>query len=298
MKPITDGLSYEQRQDLERRVPALRALRMEYLRLCEACAQAGVTGEDAEILEQKRRKFLQSMARKQREILKDNGIDPESVRSTYSCPLCRDTGVVIQDGVKRPCSCTLHRLKEQRNARFADFPRFSDFDEGLFSNAKQRASALRLRAFLEDYAARFPSNAVPHIHLYGNAGLGKTFFLRCLTQALHQRGVHAAYLTSYELFHLFRAQHMGEVRAMPRLKRADFLAVDDVGTEPMFRNITVEYFNELLDARMNAQTPMAIATNLDEIMLRERYGERIASRLHDQRRFAIIGLDGVDLRKK
>ena len=132
----------------------------------------------------------------------------------------------------------------------------------------------------------------------GNTGLGKTFFLRCLTRALYEKGITCAFFPAYELFESFRKQHLGEARVLTKLNQMPFLAIDDLGVEPMYRNITIEYFSELLDYRLLHRLPTAVATNLDRSALSERYGERIVSRLYDQQQFNVFGLRGNDLRKR
>ncbi len=297
MEPLTDGLSYTRREELEQRIPALRVLRVQYIELCDACARAALSGNGFEALEQRRQSFLRDMAAKQRDILESNGIDPKALNADYACPLCRDTGVVLENGIKHPCSCRIERQQQKRNAQLASYSHFSDFRTSVYQDTGQRDSAQRLKTILESYALQFPHNKKRNLLLFGNTGLGKTFFLGCLTRALHERGIHAELLPSYELFEGFRKQHLGQGTVMPRLTRLPFLSIDDLGVEPMYRNITVEYLNELLDLRLNRQLPMAIATNLDAASLCERYGERIASRLYDQRLFHVIGLRGKDLRK-
>ncbi len=75
------------------------------------------------------------------------------------------------------------------------------------------------------------------------------------------------------------------------------MLIDDLGTEPMMRNITVEYLFTLLNERMAAKRHTVVATNLTPVQLQERYGERVASRLLDKTCCAPVQLRGRDLRK-
>jgi len=296
VEPLTNRLSFSQKEDLEKRIPELRELRVSYIELCGECARATVLGDTGES-EKRRQLFLKTMARRQREILESHGIEPDSLRPAYQCPLCRDTGIMTENGQKRPCICVSEKTKRQRKERFLSFPQYSDFDDELFADKEQLASAMRLRAFLQDYAQHFPDNPRPNLLLFGNTGLGKTFFLGCLTRALSEKGVRADYIPAYALFESFHKQHLGEGAVMQKLSRLPFLAIDDLGVEPMYRNITIEYFNELIDLRYKAKLPTATATNLNPSLLTERYGERIASRLLDQTFCDVIGLRGKDLRR-
>ena len=61
------------------------------------------------------------------------------------------------------------------------------------------------------------------------------------------------------------------------------LIIDDIGTEPMTRNVTIEYFFDLINERTNASLNTMIVTNLPFHEIKDRYGDRIHSRLMDKR---------------
>lgn len=298
MEPLTDRLSYDQRESLEQRIPELRALRIAYISRCEDCARAALSGIGVDAAEQERVRFLGDLVALQRTILRRHDIDPDSMETEVKCQACRDTGFVIVAGIKRPCACRFARQRTARDAQFASFPVLGDFDDSLFSDEEQRAQARRLMLLLQRYVEDFPNIKNPNLLLFGNTGLGKTFYLRVLTRALHDKGVRADLLPAFSMFEAFRRQHLGEGNAMNRLSRLPFLAIDDLGVEPVYRNITVEYFGELLELRLAKHLPIVITTNLDNTALRERYGERILSRLYDRERFAFLGLKGQDLRRQ
>ena len=97
-----------------------------------------------------------------------------------------------------------------------------------------------------------------------------------------------------------RRQHFadgsGEVD-FEQLLSVPLLLIDDLGSEPMMRNITVEYLFTLLNERMAARRHTVIATNLSPLQLQQTYGERVSSRLLDRTRCAVIKLEGKDLRR-
>ena len=80
------------------------------------------------------------------------------------------------------------------------------------------------------------------------------------------------------------------------LLETPFLLVDDLGTEPMMRNITVEYLFLLINERMEAGLSTMATTNLTPAQIQERYGERVCSRLFDRASALTIKLEGKDLR--
>ncbi|MBQ6595783.1 MAG: DNA replication protein DnaC, partial [Clostridia bacterium] len=102
------------------------------------------------------------------------------------------------------------------------------------------------------------------------------------------------------LFEAMRRQHYAGndgSNDFASLMDAPLLLIDDLGTEPMLRNITVEYLFLLLNARLTARRHTVIVTNLDLEQLRVRYGERVYSRLSDRRATLIMRLTGKDLRQ-
>ena len=76
------------------------------------------------------------------------------------------------------------------------------------------------------------------------------------------------------------------------------LVLDDLGTEPMVPNVTVETFFRILNERGADRLPTVLISNLDREGLFERYGERVASRMMDGALTAIVLLKGDNLRTR
>ena len=74
------------------------------------------------------------------------------------------------------------------------------------------------------------------------------------------RGLSAVRVTAFKLFESMRRQHMGDSESeFASLTEAPLLLIDDLGTEPMMRNITVEYLFLLLNERAAAKRHTVIA---------------------------------------
>ena len=135
--------------------------------------------------------------------------------------------------------------------------------------------------------------------LSGAGGLGKSFLLNCVYERVNSRGFAATRTTAYRMFDAMRRRHVGDAEdadGFAALLETPFLLVDDLGTEPMMRNITVEYLFLLLNERTAAKRHTVIATNLTATQLQERYGERVSSRLLDRSVCGVVQLRGKDLR--
>lgn len=74
------------------------------------------------------------------------------------------------------------------------------------------------------------------------------------------------------------------------------LVIDDLGTEPMLKNVTVEYLLLVLEERQTRGRATVITTNLTGENILNRYGERIYSRLSHKQYSMMIEMKGNDLR--
>ena len=233
--------------------------------------------------------------------LKALGLPEDDLELKYRCPVCKDTGYV-GDAPARFCECFEARLRARRHEDGSmagtDEQNFERFDLNRFpEEGGQRAQMALARRLCEEYADRFPETRYRNLLLTGAGGLGKTYLLNCIYARVCDRGLSAVRVTAFKLFESMRRQHMGDSESeFASLTEAPLLLIDDLGTEPMMRNITVEYLFLLLNERAAAKRHTVIATNLTATQLQERYGERVSSRLLDRSVCGVVQLRGKDLR--
>lgn len=233
--------------------------------------------------------------------LKALGLPEDDLELKYRCPACKDTGYV-GDAPARFCECFETRLRARRHEDGSmagtDEQNFERFDLNRFpEEGGQRAQMALARRLCEEYADRFPETRYRNLLLTGAGGLGKTYLLNCIYARVCDRGLSAVRVTAFKLFESMRRQHMGDSESeFASLTEAPLLLIDDLGTEPMMRNITVEYLFLLLNERAAAKRHTVIATNLTATQLQERYGERVSSRLLDRSVCGVVQLRGKDLR--
>lgn len=229
------------------------------------------------------------------------GYPPNHLELQYRCALCRDTGYV-GDAPARFCECFENRLRARRyedgSMAGVDEQCFERFEIDLFPEQNGQRNQMRAaRRLCEDYADQFPDTRFRSLLLTGTGGLGKTFLLNCIYARVMDRGLSAVRVTAFRMFEAMRQQHVGNDESFDgfsSLIAAPLLLIDDLGTEPMMRNITVEYLFTLLNERIAAKRHTVIATNLTLDQLKERYGERVSSRLMDH--CGVLQLTGKDLR--
>ncbi|MBR1560848.1 MAG: ATP-binding protein [Clostridia bacterium] len=240
-----------------------------------------------------------------RGLLRQNGLPADALEPRYRCPVCRDTGYV-GDAPARFCDCFEARLRlrqyEDGSMAGVDEQNFSKFDPEFIPEADgQRDKMVKARNMCARYADSFPATEYRNLLLTGEGGLGKTFLLNCIFERVTSRGFSAIRITAFRMFEAMRQQHVGnddKYEGFSTLIEVPLLLIDDLGTEPMMRNITVEYLFTLLNERNAAKRHTVIATNLTPKQLMERYGERVSSRLLDKTICGSIQLKGKDLRQR
>ena len=238
-----------------------------------------------------------------RELLMKAGLPENQLEMRYRCNKCKDTGYV-GEAPSRFCDCFETRLKlrqyEDGSMAGTDEQNFETFDVNRIPKENgQLEQMVSTKTMCEQYADAFPDTGFRNILLTGAGGLGKTFLLNGIFERVTARGYSAVRITAFRMFEAMRQQHVGndgEFDGFSSLIEAPLLLIDDLGTEPMMRNITVEYLFTLLNERMAAKRHTVVATNLTPIQIKEHYGERVASRLLDKSNCRAILLKGKDLR--
>lgn len=236
--------------------------------------------------------------------LRAAGLPEDDLELKYRCNVCRDTGYV-GDAPSRFCDCFETRLRmklyEDGSMAGLDEQSFARFDLERFpEEGGQRAQMKLVRQTCEDYANAFPQTRFLNLLLTGAGGLGKTYLLNCIYGRVIGRGFPDVRITAFRMFQCMRDQHFSSADAelnFEQLISTPLLLIDDLGSEPMLRNVTVEYLFTLLNERMAAGRHTVVATNLSPLQVQETYGERVASRLLDRSRCATIKLSGKDLRR-
>lgn len=238
-----------------------------------------------------------------RALLAEAGMEREALDMRYRCPVCKDTGYV-GEAPARFCECFELRLRlrqhEDGSMAGVDEQSFERFDASVAPEADgQRDRLVKARNLCQRYADAFPDTEYRNLLLTGEGGLGKTFLLNCIFGRVTSRGFSAVRVTAFRMFEAMRRQHVGNDESydgFSALIEAPLLLIDDLGTEPMMRNITLEYLFTLLNERLAAKRHTVIATNLTPPQLKERYGERVASRLLDRSVCAPVQFKGKDMR--
>ena len=242
-------------------------------------------------------------------LLKESCLPADALQPVYTCALCRDEGYLYEP-VRHMCNCfealLNQRMLEALGLSGANPQTFENFDETIFSDEpdpalgkSQRQVALLHRNTCLEYADAFPVTPIRDLLLMGKSGLGKTYLLQSIAHRVTEKGILPLYTSAYRLLETARRAYFeNNSSLMSSLMEAPLLLIDDLGTEPLMANITVTQLFNLLNERQSAGRHTVISTNLDIPTLKERYTERITSRLLDSRNCRRMVFIGDDLRKR
>lgn len=217
-------------------------------------------------------------------------INPNKLNPNYDCKVCNDTGVVGG----RICKCLLDELNLKISLQSSSQTEFKNFD----NCRKEIMDSTDMKAceWLKTWCLRYPEVTKLNINIIGGAGCGKTFMLECVANELMNRGFIVCYKTAFEINELARLYHMGKSYDFSDCLNADVLLIDDLGTEPILKNVTKEYLYNLINIRQINNKPTFISTNLSLDNVLARYDERIFSRLANKNLSTTIQLVSSDKR--
>lgn len=238
---------------------------------------------------------MKSALDKMKEIQAKHNVSDEMLSPAYSCSLCGDTGRT-PDGERCLCfkklaaEITLEELGIEKKP----LPEFSS------SNKIKQNRLDEIYPKLEKYCEHFAKGS-KNLVISGSVGTGKSQLAGCVANELRKKNFNVVFLSACELDTVFLKYHTAPVDDksfyISLLSGCDLLVIDDLGTEPVYKNVTLEYLLTVISERCSKNMPFIVTTNLDQAQLLDRYGDRILSRLNDKQRGVFIKIEGNDLRR-
>lgn len=277
-----------QNKDFETIDKQIRALIIEKAKLEFEGKESDKVNEDIRLAKEKRA-----------DILKQLGMTLQDIRPNYSCKICNDTGFVNNSR----CSCfqtkLTHALFKNSNMGANMTHKFGDFKPDLYDTPEMGEKMLKLGRKIVDDNGIF---SVPIIMIMGEVGAGKSFFLECVANELLARNVAVCFMPAFELSQNLLEWHLGTFDTKNLMQQifidCDVLVIDDLGTEPIYQNISLEYMQNIIDVRIMKNKLTIISTNLRTEEFMGRYGDRLASRIVMSGNAMKVNLENSDLRKK
>lgn len=299
------NLSRERRREVYAKIPEMRDLDREMTHNSILLGKQLLASDDQSSTDICRQKN-QKLAEQKRQLLLDRGFPKDYLDPVYTCPDCKDTGYI---GTEK-CHCfrqavirmiysdsnMQHILEKENFSRFNDQYYSDQLLEGGRPSPRQNIHAVvkKCREFIND----FPS--AQNLLLHGSTGTGKTFLSHCIAKEIMDKGYTCVYVTAFQLFDILTSQAYQKRKdhlpmSYQLIFHCDLLVIDDLGTELNNAFITSQLFHCLNERQLREKSTL-ISTNLSVRNLKERYTERIVSRIIEN--YTICQLYGEDIRLK
>lgn len=248
---------------------------------------------------EKKRDLVKKLTDERTEVLVSSGYEKNYLDILYTCPVCKDTGV-LETGY---CECFKKALqKEAYNSAnlpiMMDSQSFDTFRLNAYPEEEQEGMETVLNV-CKEFAKDFKAQSGENLYLYGAPGLGKTFLSSCIAKEVIGKGYGVFYQPAYKIFRIFEDYKFSQENKsinkyhIDKIMNSDLLIIDDLGAE-MATAYTAEVLFDLINTRINEKLPTIINTNLDFPDLETIYSARITSRILGN--FTLLEFNGEDLR--
>ncbi len=208
---------------------------------------------------------------------------------SYSCKKCQDNGYI--NG--KMCECLKKEISNIlfEESNFGKLVNFSDAEKGASGNLKSLYELMKKWCHSD-----FKKNI---IFLSGQVGTGKTYLTRAMANELIEQGKIVKLVTAFQMsrdFKEYRSTYNETI--LDKYLSCEFLFIDDLGTEVIYKNSTIEFLYQILNERQMRKLCTIITSNLDLAEIRDRYDERIFSRIANRETSITVNLKNEDLRLK
>lgn len=246
---------------------------------------------------------LHRIAEQKKDLLTAAGYPAGYLDPIYDCPVCQDTGYVPDEaGGKKKCSCfrlqEITLLYEQSNIQdVIAKENFSTLSYAFYQGddlQRFRAAVNLSQSFVQNFKQDYQN-----LFFYGTVGTGKSFLSGCIANELLKQAHSVIYFSAAELFDTL-ARYSFDAKAKESLYHfvqdlysCDLIIIDDLGTEMTTSFVTSQLFSCLNERHLRRKSTI-ISTNLSLEELRDRYSDRVFSRITSN--YSLCKLTGPDIR--
>ncbi len=242
--------------------------------------------------------YLKDLSKRKTTLLRQNGFPDDFLTMTYECSDCHDTGYI---GNKK-CTCfraaeisliyeqsPIKNLLKTENFSALSYDYYVGEDLEKFTKAVQICQNF-VKNFHLDYRNLF---------FYGTVGTGKSFLSCCVAKEWMDEGNLVIYFSAAQLFDTLsrstfdRDSKEAVSGISDDICDCDLLIIDDLGTELTNAFVSSQLFACLNNRHLRKKSTI-ITTNLSLGELRDRYSDRIFSRITSN--YEVCKLTGRDIR--
>ena len=289
------------REEIYQKVDGYRELEESVGSLSHAAVRLVLEGDNA--APAKLHDQLKELSVKRAKLLTDAGYPSDYLDPIYLCRECEDTGYILTpEGTRQKCRCLRQKELSIRYAQsnLQDLIRRENFST-LSYEYYQGEDLQHFKAAVElskNFVENF-NQVYRNLFFYGTVGTGKSFLSGCIANELLQAGFSVIYFSASGLFerlarYAFDTKDKDALHAFyADLYGCDLLIIDDLGTEVTNSFVTSQLFS-CLNERGLQHRPVITSTNLSLEELRDRYSDRIFSRITSG--FSLCKLTGPDIR--
>ncbi len=259
--------------------------------------RAALNGESKDAIEKIKAETL-SLTEKLRAMLKEHGYPENYLDVNYECDKCSDTGY---RGFEM-CSCLKEALAKAafESSGLANLAKTQSFDtfDLSFYEGRDRERIARNVQLLRDFAENFDTKIGSNWLLFGATGLGKTHLSTSVAATVINSGHSVIYESVSQVISAYEEKRFGGDYTSDRDRKyseCELLIIDDLGTE-VTNQFTTSCLYSLINERIVMNLSTIINTNLGQGEIRERYTDRIASRLFGE--YMPLGFSGRDVRQQ
>ena len=244
------------------------------------------------------KKENEALRMKKAVLLVSNGYPADWLDIKYQCSACNDTGYVGVD----MCACmkrelTLAGFASSGLSSLIETQSFESFSTDYYQG-NDLLNIQRNVKCLKDFAESFTDKTNTSWLLLGATGLGKTHLSTSVAKVVIERGYNVVFESASGMIADFEAVRFGRDYESGREARyydCDLLIIDDLGIE-VANQFTASVVYNVITSRINNRKATIINSNLSQSEMRERYADRITSRLFGE--FRPLLFTGRDIRRQ
>ena len=211
-------------------------------------------------------------------------------------PIFREIDIMgTKKYLRRMCACRRKEVEEEEaidraNVLYSESRRILDvgyLDKAYagytFASADEKESVIvsQMKQYADNFEKALKVNK--GIYLFGNAGVGKTFYASCIANEVRKKGVYVLIGSASDFIRYFTKDYGRNEEAEKQIRTYPLMIIDDIGVERV-SDSSMSVMNEIIDMRYLSRKPLICTSNYPLSKLYEgtgAYGERITSRLSE-----------------